>query len=150
MNYSVVGLVLDLVGVILLGVDLLRLQSVTRRRAKEGRALFEEIETAYGGIESWADDLMKQSEWIPNYVYADHHSEHEVSYNARHALDTLRDVASAVNGLAAHTTEITKVLYRNMELDKRMASASTWFSVFGLIFLVLGFGLQIVGVWQTY
>lgn len=47
--YSVAGLALDFVGVMFLGVDLVRFQLAIRKRAKKSEALFVEIE-------SWAND----------------------------------------------------------------------------------------------
>jgi len=60
-NYSIIGLILDVIGVCLLGFDLIRLQRSIRLRGKEGRARFDDLESKYGGIESWADDLKDQS-----------------------------------------------------------------------------------------
>ena len=62
MHYlTILGLVFDVIGVILLGIDLIRLQRATKDRAKEGRAMFDEIEEEYGGIESWADEIKRYS-----------------------------------------------------------------------------------------
>ena len=92
---------------------------------------------------------MEQSQWIPSSAYSRHHSEDEVSYNARHALGGLRDISSAVNGLAAHVVKITENLSDYAEQDRGLASSSFWFSIIGLAFLLIGFGLQIVGAWST-
>ena len=107
--------------------------------------MFDEIEEDYGGIESWADEIMQQSKWIPESSYSRHHSEDEVSYNARHALDGLRDLSSAVNGLAEHATRVANILSNGADQDERLASSSFWFSISGLIFLTFRFGLQIIG-----
>ena len=143
-TYTVAGLALDFVGVMLLGVDLIRFQVTIRKRAKKSQALFGEIDSEYGGIESWANEIMERSNWVPSSSYLDIISEDEVSYNVRHALDGLRDISSAVNGLALHTVKITKILSNNAEQDRGLASSSFWFSILGLAFLMVGFGLQIV------
>ena len=145
-NYSVVGLVLDVVGVIFLSADLIRLQRAIRRRGNDGRARFDELESEYGGIESWANELMEQSRWVPEHTYSDRHSEDEVSYNARLAVETVRDLASAANGLAAQLTGVAGVLRSSAEEDERLASMSLRLSVVGVAFLSIGFLLQIVGV----
>lgn len=147
--YSVVGLALDFVGVIFLGYDLIRLQVAIRKRTQRSRTLFDEIESDYGGIESWANDIMEQSQWIPSSAYSRYHFEDEVSYNARHALDGLRDISSAVNGLAVHIVKVTENLRDTAVQDRVLASSTLRFSIFGLAFLMVGFGLQIVGAWST-
>ena len=145
-NYSVVGLVLDVVGVGLLSADLIRLQRAIRRRGKEGRARFDELESEYGGIESWANELMEQSRWVPEHAYSDRHSEDEVSYNSRRAVEIVSDLASAANGLAAQLAAVAGVLRSSADEDDRLASMSLRLSVVGVAFLVVGFLLQIVGV----
>ena len=108
--------------------------------------MFEEIEENHGGLESWANDIMEQSKWVPASSYSRYHAEDETSYNARHALDGLRDISSAVNGLAEHVTKVARILSNSADQDERLASSSFWFSISGLIFLIFGFGLQILGV----
>ncbi|MDE0103110.1 MAG: hypothetical protein OXN89_12080 [Bryobacterales bacterium] len=143
--YSIVGLILDLIGVLLLGADVVRLQRTNRRRANQGRASLDEIESVYGGIESWTNEIKKQSEWIPESAYSRHHSEDEVSYNAHHALDNLRDISSAVNGLAERVTKVSMILHNNAIQDERIASISYRLSIVGLVCLVFGFLFQIFG-----
>ena len=123
-NYSVVGLVLDVVGVVLLSADLIRLQQAIRRRGKEGRARFDELESEYGGIESWANELMEQSRWVPEHTYSNRHAEDEVSYNSRRAVEIVSDLASAANGLAAQLAAVARVLRSSADEDERLASMS--------------------------
>lgn len=144
-HFTIFGLFLDVVGVLLLGIDLIRFQRATRERAKKGRAMFNEIEEDYGGIESWANEIKEQSRWVPSSSYSRYHVEDEESYNTRHALDGLRDLSSAVNGLAEHVTKVAKILSNSAEQDERLASSSFRVSIFGLFFLIVGFGLQILG-----
>lgn len=139
----VLGLALDLIGILLLGVDLIRFQLAIRNRARMSRALFREIETEYGGIESWANDIMERSRWIPASAYERHHIEDEVSYNARHAMDGLNEISSAVNGLAEHVVKVTGHLSDHAGQDGKLASSSFWFSISGLALLTTGFSLQI-------
>ena len=146
--YSVGGLGLDVVGVLLLGIDLIRLQRTTRKNATQVRVMFDEIESEYGGIESWAKEIEEQSAWIPEDLYSRRHSEEEVSFNARHTLDRLRDIASAVNGLAVHLTKVTEILDKDATQNERIAGSSFWISIVGVTFLIAGFGLQVIGAWS--
>lgn len=146
MGYTVLGLILDVIGVVLLSTDLIRLQRVVRRRGKDGRGRFDELESEYGGIESWASELTEQSRWVPEQAYSERHSEDELSYNARRAAETISDLASAANGLAAQVAAIAGILRANADEDDRLASMSVKLSVFGVLLLVAGFLLQIVGV----
>ena len=145
MNYSFWGLLLDLIGVGLLSIDLLRFQLTVRRRSKKGRSMFDKLESNYGGIESWADELTDQSLWVSEAEYSDHHSDDEVSYNTHRAIEIVRGLASAVNGLAAQVAAVSGILRNNADQDDRLASMSFRFSLVGLVFLVAGFLLQMVG-----
>ena len=143
MNCTILGLILDLIGVGFLTIDLIRFQLAVRQRGKEGRVMFDELESEYGGIESWASDLGKQSQWVPEDAYSDHHSEGEVSYNTRRAIEIVSELASATNGLAAQVAAIGGILSNNADQDDRLASMSFRFSLVGSVFLVVGFVLQI-------
>ena len=48
-HWLIAGLVLDLVGVLLLGADLIRLHRSLRTRAATTREFYDQLEEAYGG-----------------------------------------------------------------------------------------------------
>ena len=126
----------------------MRVQRALRKRADQGSAILEQMESDYGGIESWADDIMNQSQWIRQSVYSEFHSsDDEGSYNLHRTIEGLNNISSAVGGLAAHVTGVTKILYKTARQDESLSSLSLRFSVFGLMFLILGLSLQICGMW---
>jgi len=61
-------------------------------------------------------------------------------------LEIVSNLALTVNGLAAQLTSVAEILRSNAVEDDRLASISLKVSVLGITFLVLGFGLQIVGI----
>ena len=64
-------------------------------------------------------------------------------------MDGLKDISSAVNGLAQQVVKVTKKLNNYAEQDGGLASSSVRFSMLGLFFLVFGFFLQIFGAWSA-
>ena len=68
-------------------------------------------------------------------------------FNARHSVARLKDIACAVNGLAAHLSRITTMLPTDVTRNERMADSSFWFRIVGVIFLVVGFVLDLVSIW---
>lgn len=145
-NYSIVGLILDVVGVCLLGFDLIRLQRSIRLRGKEGRARFDDLESKYGGIEFWADDLKDQSRFTLDYGRSSVSIGGKALHHTDEILEIVSNLALTVNGLAAQLTSVAGILRSNAVEDDRLASISLKFSVLGIAFLVAGFSLQIVGM----
>lgn len=146
MNYYITcGLILDLFGVLFLGYDLIRLQSAIKKRAKDRRVEFDSIESDYGGIESWTHEIMQQSEWTSSDIYSRYYAEEEVVFNVRNALEGLRNISDAVNGLSSQIIRITKIIRDNIIEDEELAATSNRLSILGLVLLVLGFGIQIYG-----
>lgn len=147
-NYwSVTGLAADFVGVGLLGFDLVRLQRLVRRRAREGLAKIEAMADDYGGIESWAAEIKDSAKWIPQHAYSRYHLEDEVSYNARQNREDIGNIASCVNGLAEHLSRIMLLYSEQAKDDFKTTRISLHFSIAGIVIIGAGFLLQIVGAW---
>lgn len=142
-----IGLMLDFIGVILLGIDLVRLQHTVRTKAAADRSTIEDLADQYGGTESWAAAIAKQSSWIPESAYWDYHAEDEISFNARNLAERLEETNNCVAGLAKHVSEFAIFLDRSAAENEKAASTSYVVSIVGLLFVVIGFGLQIVGQW---
>ena len=147
--YSVIGLFFDLFGVFLLGIDLIRLQVTIRRSAQQKREMFDKLESDYGGTESWMKDIENQSEWISDNPYYEFEVHDEVSTNSRYMLDRTKDIAIAVQGLAAYLSKLTTILETDANQSERTANSSFRFSIAGIVFIIIGFGLQIIGAWPS-
>jgi hypothetical protein len=145
--WSVAGLAADFAGVAMLGFDLVRLQRFLRRQARESLRNFEDMASEYGGVQGWADHLMKQASWVPEHAYSRYHMEDEVSYNARRASDNIAEVAQCLNSLAENVSELMILQHRQAQHDLATAQTSIWVSILGLLTIAIGFALQIFGAW---
>ena len=143
MNYwSVSGLVLDILGVLLLGTDLIRLQKALRNRAKANRAMYDELEQEYGGVESWMDELSNQT--MPTSVPR-HSGDSLTGYSMSQVYGIVDELAQGSSAVATRLAQVGKLLDAGARQDERLSASSLWFSYGGLGLLVIGFTLQIIG-----
>jgi hypothetical protein len=139
------GLVLDLIGVGLLGYDLIRVQRMLRAQAKDDLSHFEAMAEEYDGVDSWIDEINKSARWIPESAYSDHHAEDGVSYNAHRAIEQLDEVTQCMSLLASHLAKVVSLQRQQAQGNNRAANASLRYSILGLIFIFFGFVLQMLG-----
>jgi hypothetical protein len=142
--WTPIGLILDVIGVLLLGFDLVRVQKSLRTQARNDLARFEAMVEDYGGAESWLEEIAKNSRWIDESAYSEKHTEDEVSYNARHAIDQLGELAQSVSGLAEAITKIILFQKEQAEANSRIANASILYSILGLALIFVGFLMQLI------
>jgi hypothetical protein len=142
--WAPVGLILDVIGVLLLGFDLVRVQKSLRTQARNDLARFEAMVEDYGGTESWLEEISKNSRWIDESAYSARHAEDEVSYNARHAIEQLAELAQSVSGLAEAITKIIQFQKDQAEANSRIANASILYSIVGLVLIFVGFLMQLI------
>jgi hypothetical protein len=139
------GLVLDLIGVLLLGFDLIRVQRMLRSQAAEDLANFERMAEDYGGTESWIQDIKKSAHWVRESSYSDHLAQDEVSYNAERAIESIREATECMEGLAGHIASIVSLQKKQVQGNREAAQASLRYSIAGLVFIFLGFLGQMLG-----
>ena len=142
--WTPIGLILDVIGVLLLGFDLVRVQKSLRTQARNDLARFKAMVEDYGGAESWLEEIAKNSRWIDESAYSEKHTEDEVSYNARHAIDQLGELAQSVSGLAEAITKIILFQKEQAEANSRIANASILYSILGLALIFVGFLMQLI------
>ena len=142
--WTPVGLIFDVVGVLLLGFDLVRVQRSLRTQAGNDLARFEAMVEDYGGTESWIEEISKNSGWIRSREYERYHVEDEVSFNVRHAIDQLQELAQSVAGLAEPITKIILLQKDQAEANSRIANASILYSIVGLALIFVGFVMQFI------
>ena len=140
-----IGLVLDLIGVLMLGYDLIRVQRMLREQAAQDLSRFDEMAESYGGTEGWLQEIGKSARWIPQSAYWDHHAEDEISYNARHAIETVREFTECSAGLSEHLSKVVSLQKAQAEGNRRTARASLRYSLIGLAFVFFGFVFQMFG-----
>lgn len=140
---SVAGLVLDLVGVMMLGTDLVRIQKRLRSDAEDRLATLNEVAHGAGGTEAFlksiSGDFREHYRDEGRYLPSDGTFDYQA---AKQSLDELKD---GVNGLADHLETLARMLMVSVEGDRETAKISLNLSYGGLGLIVIGFLLQIAG-----
>lgn len=140
---QLVGLATDFAGVLLLGFDLVRLQQRVRDEAQANLDRLEDATSEYGGAGAWAAEIRRTARWINESAYSRWHAEDEVSYNARHNLEKLQELAEVAEGVAKHLSELTTIVVGSAKEGQRTAGQSLRFSIIGIGLVAIGFSLQL-------
>jgi hypothetical protein len=105
------------------------------------------MEEAYGGIESWSEEIKRAIAWVPPpYSWLDE-GENEVSFNSRRAMDRLKEVTICVNWVAVDVSKLMALQSHQAQHDMKTAQKSRLLSFAGLFLIAIGFALQVVGAW---
>ena len=141
--WLIAGLVLDLVGVLLPGADLIRLHRSLRTRSATTREFYDQLEEAYGGVESWMRGVAeKYTGWKePPRSSGDPADLH----NLGNTIEVVKEVAEGVYSVASRLARVNEVLDASAGQDESLSARSMWVSCLGLAFLTAGFILQILG-----
>lgn len=146
-HWLITGLVLDLVGVLLLGADLIRLHRSLRTRATTIREFYDQLDEAYGGVESWMRDVAEKcTGWKePPRSSRDPAELH----NLGNTIGVVTEVAEGVYAVASRVARVNEVLVDSARQDESLSTRSMLFSWLGLVFLTTGFILQIIGAFYA-
>lgn len=143
---SVGGLMLDLVGVMMLGADLVRVQRKLRSDALDRLSALTEVVKGAGGMERYLksisgdfrENYRDEGQFLPSAGTFDHDA-------AERSLDEVKD---GINGLADHVGTVARMMAATVESDEQTARMSLSVTYGGLVFILLGFALQLAGyVW---
>lgn len=143
---SVSGLVLDLVGVMMLGADLVRVQRKLRSDASDRLSALTEVVEGAGGMEGFLKSISgyfreyyrDEGQFLPSVGTFDHDA-------AERSLDEVKD---GINGLADHVGTVARMMAATVESDEQTARMSLLVIYGGLVLILLGFALQAAGyVW---
>ena len=140
---SVGGLVLDLVGVMMLGADLVRVQRKLRSDASDRLSALTEVVEGAGGMDSFLKSISgdfreyyrDEGQFLPSAGTFDHDA-------AERSLDEVKD---GINGLADHVGTVARMMAATVESDEQTARLSLRVTYGGLVLIVLGFALQTAG-----
>ena len=138
---SISGLVLDLSGVLLLGVDLVRVQQRLRGDAEDRITKLDEILEEIGGIDGWA-------EAVPSDFRAWQFEEGRTvmlpgTFDPRQARESFDEALSTISAVGMHVVTLAKMQSATIDSDRSTARLSLRFSYIGLLFITLGFALQL-------
>lgn len=138
---SVGGLILDLVGVTMLGADLVRVQWQLREEASDRISALTEVMKAAGGMDAFLNSVSgdfreyyrDEGAYFPSPGTFD-------SDAARQSLDEMKD---GINGLADNLATVARMMVATVENDEKTAGMSLTFTYAGLVLIVTGFAAQV-------
>ena len=141
LHLSAIGLILDLVGVLMLGIDLVRVQRKLRRDADDRLASLQEVTAGVGGIDRFLKGVSgdfreyerDEGRYLPRNSTFD-------SESAERSFEEMKD---GINGLADQVGTMAAMMVASVEADRKTASMSLIVTYLGLLFVIIGFGLQI-------
>jgi hypothetical protein len=139
------GLILDLMGVVILGVDILRIQSRLRTAATERLDALNTIATEYGGIEEWMKCVGEDAYWTHFYSDEGRMLPDKDRFDPDAAQKSFVEAAEAISGLSQHIHKLGSLLLSASKADKKIAGFSLGFTILGLFLIVFGFSFQIYG-----
>lgn len=138
------GLAIDLLGVVLLGVDLIRIQFGLRAEARdrlasfralvEGNATFQEHVKWVAAQGDWREHQHEEGRMVPYGGF---------DYSA--ASSSFKDATDLAASVRDDLTELTQHLADVTQGDQRRAETSLVFSYSGILLIMIGFGIQIWG-----
>lgn len=143
MNYlGIAGLGLDLVGVLMLGIDLVRVQRKLRLDATERLTALSEVAESSGGIDTflksisgdWREHEYDEGRMVPRSHTFDYQS-------AERSINELKD---GLRSISENLSAVAAMMVATVESDRRTASMSLWITYCGLCLIGAGFGLQIL------
>lgn len=141
LHLSAVGLILDLVGVLMLGIDLLRVQRKLRHDADDRLASLQEVTSGVGGIdrflESVSGDFREYERDEGLYL------PRNGTFDSDSAKRSFEDMKDGINGLADQVGTMAAMMAASVEGDRKTASMSLIVTYLGLLLVIIGFGLQI-------
>jgi hypothetical protein len=143
--WSLIGLLLDLIGVFALGYDLVRIQRAMLVSARANLDAYMQFDADFGGTADWLNDLKKSLRWVKGSEFQEHHAQEEVSYNAERVVELAKDVADAAAGLGEYLIGLAAILRTRAGEDVNASGTSLKFSYLGLGLIFAGFLLQFHG-----
>jgi hypothetical protein len=140
-HLSAIGLILDLVGVLMLGIDLVRVQRKLRLDADDRLSSLQDVTEGVGGIDRFLKSVSAdfreferdEGQYFPRSGTFDFAS-------AERSFEEMKD---SINGLADQVGTLAAMLNTSVEGDRKTATMSLIVSYLGLLFVIVGFGLQI-------
>lgn len=149
MNYlSIIGLALDLAGVLLLGADVLRIQRKLKRDAVERLSSLNEVFEGQAGLEAWMEELARNADWREHQRDEGRYFPVDGTFDPSAAKESVREITAQISELGANVGRLAELQIAAAKTDQRTARSSLALTYTGLLMIVAGFALQIAGQWQ--
>ena len=142
---SVIGLATDLVGVLLMGVDLARIQRKLRSDARERLASLTDVFEGKDKLDEWLAEIARSSDWRETDY--DEGRSHYLpgTFDPKAAQESIRALTGEVANLGLDIARLAKLQIVAAEADQKTARYSLAATYAGLGLICIGFVFQIVG-----
>jgi hypothetical protein len=138
---SIAGLVIDLIGVMMLGVDLVRVQRRLRGDAENRVTRLDAILESIGGIDGWAETVesdFREWDWDEGRTVGV-----PGTFNSERARESFKEALETISAVGTHVVTLAKMQVAAIDVDRDTANLSLRYSYVGLVLIALGFCLQI-------
>lgn len=148
-NLAIYGLLLDVIGVLILGFDLLHLQRRLRVEAQDRLATIQEILDNHSNTEGWLSDIAKQADWREGSMEEGRWEPHGGTFDYETAKSSFGELSDTVASVAADMKVLATLNYVSVEADRKTANRSVWLTGLGLTLIAIGFAFQIAAIVLT-
>ena len=141
-HLSITGLALDLAGVMMLGVDLVRVQRRLRGDAEQRISRLDEILEEIGGIDSWAETVpsdFREWQWEEGRTVM-----LPGTFDPDRARESFEEALSTISAVGTHVLRLANMQLATVDADRVTANLSLRYSYIGLALIAIGFCLQII------
>lgn len=144
LSISTIGLILDFVGVLLLGFDLIRVQHSLRRQSRKDVQRLQEISAEYGGLSAWLDELACSGDWRESQ-YEEGRIVFYDGFDLDMAKRDFQDLTAAAKASQSFASSVALFVTAQVQSAEEAARSSLILSYFGVGLITIGFGLQLWG-----
>lgn len=141
---TILGLILDLVGVLLLGVDVLRIQWRLRREARDRLASLAEVFDGYENLERWMDELARNADWREHERDEGRYVPVSGTFDPGAARESITEITRQISELGSDIAKLAQLQMAAANADRKTAGISLAYTFTGLAMIVVGFALQII------
>jgi hypothetical protein len=146
MHYlSITGLILDMLGVLILSIDVIRIQRRLRSDAADRLASLQEVAEANADTDVWLKDLVINADWSEHDWMEGRGRAVPGTFDSGAAKASFEDALGYVAGVSADMHKVAKLLLTTAEADEKTASLSLRVSYAGLALIIVGFAFQALG-----
>ncbi len=144
MNFAVLGLAIDVLGVLILGIDLFLLQRRLRNEAQNRLDTVQGVLDNHENTEGWLADIANQADWRDGDINEGRWQPQSGSFSHRAAQSSFEEMSETVAALATDLKTLAKITYTAVSADRKTANRSVWLTALGLTLIVIGFTMQAV------